>query len=74
MNDTHFNPMDTLSTQHIVMFIYRTKNPGMDGWNGEAAAWAADENGKPFGIDIAVNNETDYPRCHVVQFLYCMSK
>ena len=32
------------------------------------------KNGKPFGIDIAVNNETDCPRCHVVQFLYWLSK
>ena len=72
---THFKPMDTLSTQHIVTFLYRTKNPGMDGWNGEAAAWAGqDFDGKPFGVDIAVNNDTDCPRCHVVQFLYKLSK
>ena len=46
----------------------------MDGWNGEAAAWAADSNGKPFGVDIAVNNTTPCPRCNVVQFLYKLSK
>ena len=58
----------------IVTFLYRTKNPGMDGWYGEAAACAADSNGKLFGVDIAVNNTTDCPRCHVVQFLYKLSK
>ena len=74
VDETHFNPMDTLSTLHIITFLFRTQYPGKDGWNGEAAAWAADKNGKPFGIDIAVNNETDCPRCHVVQFLYWLSK
>ena len=72
--DTTFDPEDTLTTAHIVTFLYRTKNPGMDGWNGEAAAWAADSNGKPFGVDIAVNNATPCPRCNVVQFLYKLSK
>ena len=67
---SHYNPSDTLSTQHIITFLYRTKNPGKDGWDGEAAAWAADKNGKPFGVNIAVNNTTDCPRCHVVTFLY----
>ena len=70
VDETHFNPMDTLSTQHMITFMYRTAFPGMDGWDGEAAAWAADENGRPFGVDIAVNNTTPCPRCHVVQFLY----
>ena len=74
LDSTHFNPMDTLSTQHIVTFMYRTKNPGHDGWSGSAAAWAADSNGKPFGVDIAVNNTTPCPRCNVVQFLYKLSK
>ena len=75
VDDTHFNPMDTLSTQHIVTFLFRTKNPGMDGWNGEAAAWAGQGyGGKPFGVDIAVNNTTPCPRCNVVQFLYKLSK
>ena len=72
--DTTFAPGDTLTTQHMITFLFRTKNPGMDGWYGEAAAWAADENGKPFGVDIAVNNTTPCPRCHVVQFLYKLSK
>ena len=71
VDDTHFNPMDTLSTQHMITFLYRTRNPGMDGWDGEAAAWAGNSyGGRPFGVDIAVNNATPCPRCHVVQFLY----
>ena len=74
VDDTHFNPMDTLSTLHIITFLFRTQYPGKDGWDGDAAVWAADEKGRPFGIDIAVNNETDCPRCHVVQFLYWLSK
>ena len=61
--DTTFDPEDTLTTAHIVTFLYRTKNPGMDGWNGEAAAWAADENGKPFSspeeIDILACDEKE---------------
>lgn len=72
---THFNPMDTLSTQHMITFLYRTKHPGMDGWDGDAAVWAGDGyGGKPFGVSIAVNNTTPCPRCHVVQFLYELSK
>ena len=74
VDDTHFNPMDTLSTLHIITFLFRTQYPGKDGWDGDAAVWAADEKGRPFGIDIAVNNETDCPRCHVVQFLFLLSK
>ena len=73
-SDTTFDPEDTLTTAHIITFLYRTKNPGMDGWNGEAAAWAADSNVKPFGVDIAVDNVTNCPRCNVVQFLYKLSK
>ena len=74
VDDTHFNPMGTLSTQYIITFLFRTTYPGKDGWDGDAAVWAGDEKGRPFGIDIAVNNETDCQRCHVVQFLYCLSK
>ena len=71
VTDTTFAPNDTLSTQHIITFLYRTLNPGKDGWDGEAAAWAGkDDGGKPFGVDIAVNNKTDCPRWCVVQFLY----
>ena len=71
VTDTTFAPNATLSTQHIVTFLYRTLNPGKDGWDGEAAAWAGkDDGGKPFGVDIDVNNKTDCPRWCVVQFLY----
>ena len=72
--DTTFDPGDTLTTQHMITFLYRMKNPRVDGWNGEAATWAADSDGKPFGVDIAVNNTTPCPRCNVVQFLYKLSK
>ena len=74
VDETHFNPMDTLSTQHMVTFLYRTVYPGKDGWDGDAAVWAADEYGRPFGVDIAVNNTTPCPRCRVVQFLYKLMK
>ena len=67
---TKFDPDGTLSTQHIITFLYRTKNPGKDGWSGEAAKWAADINGKPFGVDIPVNNGTLCPRCDVVVFIH----
>ncbi len=71
VDENHFNPKDTLSTQHIVTFLYRTKNPGKDGWNGEASDWAGNSyGGRPFGVDIVVNNTTPCPRCNVVQFLY----
>ena len=67
-----FSPDDTLSTQHMVTFLYRTKNPGMDGWDGEAQVWAETGYGpdRPFGVSTAVNNTTPCPRCYVVQFLY----
>jgi hypothetical protein len=69
---THFNPSDTLSTAHIITFLYRTKNPGKDGWWGEAEYWAEKGYGigKPFGVNMTVNNTTMCPRCHVVTFLY----
>jgi uncharacterized repeat protein (TIGR02543 family) len=67
---TEFAPDATLSTQHIVTFLYRTKNPGKDGWDGAAAKWAADANGRPFGVDITVNNWTPCPRCDVVVFIF----
>ena len=71
VTDTTFEPNTTLSTQHIITFLYRTLNPGKDGWSGEAVAWAGKDNGgKPFGVDIAVDNKTDCPRWCVVQFLY----
>ena len=71
----HFQPTATLSTQHMITFLYRTKNPGKDGWDGEAADWAGKSyGGKPFGVDIMVNNVTPCPRSSVVQFLYLLSR
>ena len=67
---TTFAPDDTLSTAHMITFLYRTKNPGKDGWYEEAASWATDKNGKPFGVNLAVNNATNCPRGAVVTFLY----
>ena len=66
---TSFSPNTTLSTQHIVTFLYRMKNPGKDGWDGDAYYWASDNKGRPFGVDIDVNNKTPCPRGNVVQFL-----
>ncbi len=68
---THFSPDQTLSTAHIITFLYRTKNPGVDGWYSEAAYWAQFGYGtnKPFGIYTPVNPDTDCPRAYVVQFL-----
>lgn len=65
-----FSPGSTLSTQHIITFLYRTDHPGQDGWNGEAAEWARDAYGKPFGVDIKVSNSTPCPRRDVVTFLF----
>ncbi|MBQ3403968.1 MAG: S-layer homology domain-containing protein, partial [Oscillospiraceae bacterium] len=67
---THFSPYSTLSTQHMITFLYRTKNHGEDGWDGEAATWSYDSNHLPFGVNLSVNNTTDCPRGAVVTFLY----
>ena len=66
---TAFSPNATLSTQHIITFLYRAKNPGQDGWSGDAYYWAADNKGRPFGVNINVDNNTPCPRGNVVQFL-----
>ncbi|MBQ3389545.1 MAG: S-layer homology domain-containing protein [Firmicutes bacterium] len=69
-DETHYSPDLTLKTAHIITFMYRTKNPGKDGWYQKAANWAGTGyGGKPFGINVAVNDTTDCPRCNVVQFL-----
>ncbi|MBR2575754.1 MAG: S-layer homology domain-containing protein [Firmicutes bacterium] len=68
---TAFSPNQTLSTAHMVTFLYRTKNPGKDGWYEEAANWAGEDyGGKPFGVNLKVDNSTDCPRGAVVTFLY----
>ena len=67
---TTFAPNDTLTTAHMITFLYRTKNPGKDGWYNVAANWAGTGyGGKPFGVNTAVNNTTDCPRAYVVMFL-----
>ena len=79
---THFSPAKTLSTHHIVTFLYRTLNPGMGGpnggWDGEAEAWARDSDPKgsklPFGVNIAVSDSTPCPRADVVTFLHRAAK
>ena len=65
-----YSPDQTLTTAHIITFLYRTKNPGKDGWYQEAADWAGNGyGGLPFGVDIAVNDATPCPRANVVMFL-----
>ncbi len=65
-----YSPDQTLTTAHIITFLYRTKNPGKDGWYQEAADWAGNGyGGLPFGVDIAVNDTTPCPRANVVMFL-----
>ena len=68
---THFSPNSTLSTAHIITFLYRAKNPGNDGWYQDAATWAEKGygTGKPFGVSTPVNPATDCPRGYVVMFL-----
>ena len=67
----HFSPNDTLTTAHIVTFLYRAKHPGANGWYEEAGAWAEQGygSGKPFGVNTPVNPKTDCPRGYVVMFL-----
>ncbi len=75
---THFSPSKTLSTHHIVTFLYRALNPGQGGpnggWDGEAEAWARQNDpkntGLPFGVNIAIKDEVPCPRADVVTFLY----
>ena len=65
-----FSPDQTLSTAHIITFLYRTKNPGKDGWYSEASQWACEGNGgAPFGVKTQVNEYTNCPRGYVVMFL-----
>ena len=67
----HFSPNDTLTTAHIITFLYRAKHPGANGWYEEAGAWAEQGygSGKPFGVNTPVNPKTDCPRGYVVMFL-----
>ena len=69
VSDTLFAPDDTLTTAHIVTFLYRAHNPGENGWYEGAAAWAK-ERGCFDDLEIAVDNRTDCPRAHVVMLLF----
>ena len=68
-SETTFSPEDTLTTAHIVTFLYRAMNPGADGWYEEAAAWAA-LRGYLNGVDLPIDNETPCPRGTVAMILY----
>ena len=69
-----FSPDQTLSTAHIVTFLYRTAIPGMDGWYGEAQSWAEDDEGHTMGVDIEISDTVPCPRGPVVQFLFKLTK
>ena len=69
---THFSPDQTLSTNHIITFLFRMDRPGMDGWYGEAQDWAEDGDGYPMGVHIEVSSTVPCPRGPVVQFLFRM--
>ena len=69
INSTSFSPDATLTTAHIVTFLYRAMNPGRDGWYEEAAAWA-EKQGYLEGIDLPIDNDTPCPRGTVVLILY----
>jgi hypothetical protein len=71
VDETHFDPEGTLTTAHIVTFLYRTLNPGRDGWYETARDWAA-EHGVTGGLDITVDNTVFCPRSLVAGLLYRM--
>ena len=64
--ESTFSPEDTLSVRQILTFLYRSRFPGMDGWDGEAIAWAAGEGIK---ADTA-RKDAPCPRKNVVQWIY----
>ena len=69
MTDTTFEPNTTLSTAHIITFLYRTLGIGTNGWYQEAADWAATENLME-GTNLTVDPKVNCPRGAVVTFLY----
>ena len=71
VDETHFDPEGTLTTAHIVTFLYRTLNPGRDGWYETARDWAA-ERGVTGGLDVTVDNTVFCPRSLVTGLLYRM--
>ena len=68
VDDTHFDPDGTLTTAHIVTFLYRAENPGKNGWYEEARSWA-EYHEILYGIPLAVDNGTFCPRSAVVMLL-----
>ena len=69
VDDTHFAPSATLSTAHIITFLYRTLGIGPDGWYQEAGNWAASRNLLD-GTGLTVDPKVNCPRSGVVLFLY----
>ena len=69
MTDTTFEPNTTLSTAHIITFLYRTLGIGTNGWYQEAADWAATENLME-GTNLTVDPKVNCPRGAVVTFLF----
>ncbi len=69
MTDTTFEPGTTLSTAHIITFLYRTLGIGANGWYQEAAEWAAKENLLD-KMGLTVDPGVNCPRGSVVTFLY----
>ena len=67
---TKFSPKGTLTTAHIITFIYRAVNKGADGWYEEAANWAATETLILSGTPREISDKVKCPRCDVVTFLY----
>ncbi|MBE6996654.1 MAG: S-layer homology domain-containing protein, partial [Ruminococcaceae bacterium] len=66
---THFTPEQTCSTAHIITFLYRTLNPGQDGWYAVAEGYARGK-GLLDGLTLKVEPGVDCPRRDVVLFLY----
>ena len=69
MTDTTFEPDTTLSTAHIITFLYRTMSAGTDGWYQEAADWAVRRD-LLVGTGLTVAPNVNCPRGAVVTFLY----
>ena len=64
-----FLPEDTLTTRHIITFLYRSCLPGKDGWEGEANAWAAEEGLEANGA-APLFDDTPCLRKYVVKWIY----
>ncbi len=69
VDETHFAPGGTLSTAHILTFLYRTVNPGKDGWYAEAWSWAREE-GLLASLEIVISPDESCSRAEAVTFLF----